>query len=282
MNEKKIYYSRRLGKLKDLPEISFTLTKKLFFSLYLQLSDEGYFQKYFGKDCVDGDSVGELGRDILLVVFLELRKDYLWPIYEKVDGYNEDDLFDVIEFLYEHCSKPIEGNYHSYNNCGMHYHSFDDTKGKETFRNKVNKILNDYSNGFELSDEGQILMLAEKNLEHLFEATIPSEDKENVNQRVDNAVLRFRRHKATLEDRRLALRDLADVLEYLRPQIKITLLSNDEKDIFNIANNFGIRHHNLQQKHNYNKAVWYSWIFYYYLATIHASIRLIAKQAEKD
>jgi hypothetical protein len=66
-------------------------------------------------------------------------------------------------------------------------------------------------------------------------------------------------------------------LEYLRPKMKGVLMSKDEGDIFNIANNFGIRHHNELQKVQYDKAIWYSWLFYYYLATIHAVLRLVAK-----
>jgi hypothetical protein len=51
---------------------------------------------------------------------------------------------------------------------------------------------------------------------------------------------------------------LADVLEWLRPQIKMALLKEDEQDLFNIANNFGIRHMNQNQKLHYDKAVWLS------------------------
>ena len=68
-----------------------------------------------------------------------------------------------------------------------------------------------------------------------------------------------------------------DVLEYLRPQIKALLIKQDESDLFNIANNFGIRHHNEFQKTNYDTPIWLSWMFYYYLATIHAILRKIAK-----
>lgn len=80
-----------------------------------------------------------------------------------------------------------------------------------------------------------------------------------------------------MEDRKDSLRELADVLEYLRPEIKKVLDAKDENDLFNIANNFGIRHHNSQQKVDYDKSIWYSWMFHYYLATIHAALRLIAK-----
>lgn len=36
-----------------------------------------------------------------------------------------------------------------------------------------------------------------------------------------------------------AVLDLADVLEFLRPKLKETLLSKDEQDLFNIAKKFG-------------------------------------------
>jgi hypothetical protein len=49
-------------------------------------------------------------------------------------------------------------------------------------------------------------------------------------------------------------------------------------DLFNIANNFGIRHYNEKQKTNYDQEVWLDWIFYYYLATINTIIRLIKKR----
>ena len=77
-----------------------------------------------------------------------------------------------------------------------------------------------------------------------------------------------------MDDRRNAVRELADVLEYLRPQVK-DHMKDDENDLFNIANNFGIRHHNQKQKTRYDQALWLSWIFYVYLAAIHLVVRKI-------
>ena len=71
-----------------------------------------------------------------------------------------------------------------------------------------------------------------------------------------------------------------DVLEFLRPQLKTVLQSQDEQDLFNIANNFGIRHHRPGQKSDYDKAIWLSWMFYFYLATVNAAVRSIAKSGD--
>jgi hypothetical protein len=273
------YYSTRTGKISETPEITLKMLKKLFMVSYDKLDEDGYFQKYFGYYCVDqGDVKGELGIDINSMIFLGIKKDGLWPLRTKFEDYTEDDLFDMIEFMHDHCSKPISGYYHQYSNCGHHYDIFNDNEGQKHYRDTINYILRDFKEGFEISEAGEILELAYNNIAPLFQADIPSSDSENITKKIDLAVLKFRRHKSTLDDRRDALRELADVLEYLRPDIKKVLASKDESDLFNIANNFGIRHHNVDQKVDYDKAIWYSWIFYYYLATIHAALRLIAKK----
>jgi len=50
-----------------------------------------------------------------------------------------------------------------------------------------------------------------------------------------------------------------------------------QKDLFNIANNFQIRHNNDSQKDNYSQS-WMSWIFYLYLSSIHLLLRIRKKQ----
>ena len=239
--------------------------------------EDGYFQKYFGINCEDGFIEGELGYDISTIIFVNLRKDNLFPVHEKLSNYSEDDLFDMIEFLHDHASKGLTGHYHQWNNCGYHYEEFNDQEGQKHFRETLNPILKEYLNGFEISDSGELLRLSENGLTSLFDADIPSKDNENVKDKIDSAILKFRRFKSTLDDRKEAIRELADVLEFLRPEIKKHLNKKDENDIFNIANNFGIRHHNKDQQNDYNKPIWYSWMFYYYLATIHTVLRISKK-----
>lgn len=278
---KKPYYSIRTGKNPLSERIDLPTLIKLFSTLYPQLDHGGYFQQDLGFFCVDAGFVpGTLGHDIEGVLLLELRKSNLTPIPDKIEKYSEDDLFDIIEFLYDHCSKPIERTYHSFCDCGWHCHKFDREAGRAEYREKVCRILSIYQAGYELSCDGEILTLPDSGLADLLEAPVPIFDPENIEARIEAARIKFRRHRSSLDERRDAIRDLADVLEYLRPKLKGILTNKDENDLFNLANNFGIRHHNETQKVKYNKPVWYSWMFYYYLATIHAVMRLIAK-AEK-
>lgn len=275
---KRDYYSVRTGKITPDQQVNFEVLKKLFSVTYNKLNADGYFQKYFGIDCTDGFIPGELGEEVEAIMFVNLRKDNLYPIHKNLPNYTEDDFFDVIEFLHDHCSKGLNGHYHSWNNCGYHYEEFNDIEGQKHFRELLNPILREYKDGFEISESGEILILSDNGLSNLFEADIPTNDKENISNKINSAILKFRRHKSTLDDRREAIRELADVLEFLRPAIKEHLNKKDESDLFNIANNFGIRHHNKDQQTEYDKAIWYSWIFYYYLATLHAVLRMTNKK----
>jgi hypothetical protein len=207
-------------------------------------------------------------------MLIKLRTDGLWPIEEKYQGYNEDNFFDVVEYLYTCISKPIDGDYHNFSGCGMHWQTFNQLEGQSIYVRRVNEILALYREPFELSSSGEVLRAADEGFQPMFAAEAPTKDSK-VESRIASAVLRYRRHGSSIEERRLAVRDLADVLEYLRPKMKTVLDSKDESDLFNIANNFGIRHHNPNQKIGYDAALWLSWMFYFYLATIHVVLRKI-------
>ncbi|WP_199315330.1 hypothetical protein [Aerosakkonema funiforme] len=286
MNSRK-YYSARTGKNPNESRYDLTTLRRLFRDLYLRFLNDDYFQEAFGYDCVDyGRVQGKLGSDIEVQMFRLIRKPDLWPIQNKCEAYSEDDLFDVIEFIYEHISKPINGRYHRFNDCGMHYNTFDKNTGQQEFREQVNQILCDYKEGYELSENGEILELPENGLENLFVENLPIYDHDNVEQRVESAIKKFRSYRSSLDEKHDAIRDLADVLEFLRPKIKelAEKYNPDEQylykftqNTYDIANNCGIRHHNNKQKQDYDKDIWYNWIFYYYLATIHVFVRLIKK-----
>lgn len=268
------FYSIRTGKNQNKDGFALDDLKNLFQRVYNNMTEEGYFSESFGYWCVDADNVPGKVSDVELEILLKIRKKTLWPVHTYIEQYSEEDLFDIIEFLFMHVSKPIDGTYHSYNNCGMHWETFNKAEGQKEFRLKINDVLGMYIGRYELNEKGEIFSKPEVGFENIFEADIPSRNK-SISDRVNSAISQYRRHGSTLDDRRQAVRDLADVLEYLRPKTKAIFTKQDEQDLFNIANNFGIRHHNDKQKTNYDKALWLSWMFYYYLATIHVILRKI-------
>ena len=277
-----VLLSVRTGKNPGGVSLDLAALLKLFKAQFEQLSDAGYFQQAFGYWCVDSEDVpGSLGMDIGGVMLLELRKENLWPVLTCCLEYSEDDLFDVVEFLYDNVSKPTEGYLHSYGGCGYHYHSFNREEGRAEFRARINRLLASYEHPYELLQDGELASKADPGLENLLKADLPHTDPTRIESRVEAAIAKFRRHRSSFEDRRDALRNLADVLEFLRPRVRAVLASQDEADLFNIANNFGVRHHNEKQKTEYDQAIWLSWMFYYYLATIHAALRLIEKNEQK-
>ena len=229
---KREYFSVRTGKIKPTEIIDLKVLKKLFLLVYKKFGKDGYFHKYFGYYCVDqGEVTGQLGYDLKDVMFIHLKKENLFPITSEIENYSEDDLFDVIEFLHDYCSKGIDGYFHQHNGCGYHYEEFNDKEGRHYYREQINPILKDYSYGFELSADGEILQLADSGLSYLFQADVPAADTENIVNKINNAVLKFRRHKSTMDERQDSIRELVDVLEYLRPKAKELLESKDEKDL---------------------------------------------------
>jgi hypothetical protein len=191
----------------------------------------------------------------------------------------EDHIFDALEFLYDHVSKPGElvglprdGDDGSYD-----YDGYDDEEGQEEFRNKANSLLADYKTGFELTREGTILALGTHGLQHMLDAEIITYDDENVDSKVRSAIAKWRNRHFSLSEKKEAIRELADVFEWLKKTKKLgtVLDGKDESAIFEIANKFAIRHHDPKQKTNYDRPIWYSWIFHFYLATYHAAIRLL-------
>jgi len=276
MSQRK-YYSGRRPKT-PRAKIGIGLLRALVASVFSEFEQKGYFQEAIGYHCVDeGDVVGTMGADIEAYFFRALRKPNLYPIQSSSSNYSRDDGFDVIELLFDHVSKPIDGHYHGWDNCGWHYYNFDKETGQRDFGDAVNDVLRDYGRGYELSADGEIIALADTGLRPLLEQELAEHDPENVERRVDAAIRKFRHRNSTVDDRRDAVKSLADVLEFLRPKLKSAMLKKDEADLFNIANNFGVRHHNRQQKTGYEARIWLTWMFYVYLATIHAVVRVLAR-----
>lgn len=264
------YYSTRKGQTED-PSIDLDLLRKLFVATYRTFEAKHYFDEAFGTECTDtGYTPGTAGADIETFVFRKLRKKSMYPI--NAEEYSEGDIFDWIELMYDLVSKPEGGHYHSWNNCGWHYDKYDKPVGQVEFRGEINEILADYSGGYELSPVGEVRQLPEAGLDKLLAAPLPAVIKTTDHDRVLAAIDLFRKRDATKHDRLNAVRMLADVLEPLRNQLSKVITEKDEKDLFHIANAFGIRHNKDDQKSQYDP-VWLSWMFYHYLTTIHVVTR---------
>ena len=274
----KKYWSQRKG---INTKFDFSALKMAVNSIYLDFNDKGYFQEYYGYHCVDsGYSYGKAGINISNFIFRKIRRKLEWPF--NFDLFDEDTLFDIIELLHDTISYPVSGYFHEYAQCGYHYSSFDALKGQTEYRNEINEVIADYENGYMLGLDGNIQYILTSGLNELTMAKIPSQigEENKIDIKIERAIFKYRDRHSKIHDRREAIRELADVLEYLKLSLKEDMTTDDEKellkiqkDLSNIANNYQIRHNNDTQRDNYNLS-WMSWIFYLYLSSIHLLLRI--------
>jgi hypothetical protein len=270
------YWSERQGRGPTAVALDFERLKKLLLTVLDELSDRDYFVESFGYYCVDNDWVdGALGRSPERWFLVNLGRDNVWPYRTHGPAYDTDTLFDVLEAVHDLVSKPVDGWYHDYSGCGMHWRTFDRSAGQEELRSQVNPLLERFETPLELSASGEVVALVPSEMRGLLDAPIPaSADSELVASRIESAIALYRSRNSTKVDRRHATRELADVLEALRSEIKEEMLPKDERELFHLANGFAIRHNTRDQRKDYDDAIWLSWAFYVYLATIHAVLRL--------
>jgi len=262
------YYSSRNNLIRlTLDKLSSKLR-----SLFLLFRSNDYLK---GKAGITDDHIPN---SIKHEAALSLNFDFFsWLELKRVE-ITEDHIFDAIEFLYDHVSKPGEWSEIDY---GVYdYRSYDDDAGQEEFKSQANVFLADYKDGYELTIDGHILALDTDGLKDILNAEIIPYDETNVDSKVRNAITKWRNRQLILSEKREAIKELAEVFEWLKDVkiLKDVLDKKDEADIFNIANNFHIRHHKTKQKTNYDPKIWYPWIFHFYLATYHASIRLLIRK----
>jgi hypothetical protein len=142
----------------------------------------------------------------------------------------------------------------------------------------VNKILARYNNGWEMKSDFEIVELAPIGLGELLTADLPANTDNDSRERVKRAVEKYRKRSSSRHDRRDAVIELAGALEPLREKAKSYLGSKDENQLFDILNNFGIRHNNKRQKEDYDP-IWLSALFYHSLTMIHLIGHLSQKRS---
>ena len=95
-----------------------------------------------GRRCVDsGFEPGFAGTNMKAYALLSLQRANIWPFNETYKAWDEEGVFTVIEFLYDHISKPQEKSYHGWNECGYHYSNFDKVGGQGEYRERMNVML---------------------------------------------------------------------------------------------------------------------------------------------
>jgi hypothetical protein len=248
--------------------------------LVAELQKAGYLVRAFGQECVIGDSWGVLGEIPADAVHTALGREGLWPPSTCQQRYSTDDLFDVVEFLADHIRRPTRIQPHDFNGCGPHYEAFDQVRGLQVYRWRLNEILDRSSLGVTLGEHGRLERTAAAGVEDLVAVVRATDNVHDADtDELHHALEQFRIREAPVLDRRQAVISLAGILERRRDLLKTELLSKDEGALFTIANGFAIRHQKADQRRDYDAEVYLEWIFYWYLATIHLTNRITADRA---
>jgi len=257
--------------------LSLTGTVREFIRVIGDFETRGYFENVFDKDCVDSPAQV----DPSAYLEREIGVPNVWPLRETSLSGDQDLFFDVIEVLHDQVARPRSRWLHPYAGCGWHYSSFSLDTGRQLYRWRVNKLLDRSDLGLRLAeggeDQGRLVAATDQARTDLATAMASRSDP-GTGDLVRHALALYRARNASEHDKRSAAVALAGVLEERRGLLKSELVSKDEGALFQIANQFAIRHRNDHQNADYDP-VFLDWVFWWYLATIELTDRLLARQS---
>jgi hypothetical protein len=237
----------------------------------------GYFVLTFGQVCVNHrprpNSSPVLERRLGYDVFG-------WPLQHARGGWEFDHFCDLVEVLHDLVARPTSRSY-PYVGCGWHYSNFSPGPARRLYRWRVNRLLASSTLDLRLAEEGEdvgrLVRVEPTGLEDLSERALQAATPET-SDRLGHAIALFRSRNATVEERRSAVIALASILEERRDLLKAELLTKDETALFQIANQFAVRHQRADQRGDYDP-VFLDWLFWWYLGTVQLTDQLLARQA---
>lgn len=272
------YWSARKGRSRSIAVFDTAATVRAFVELIHELDEAGYFEKRFGKDCVD-DPRGE--GSFAAAIEQQIGVADLWPLDQNTLVGDSDMLFDTVEVLHDLVSRPLTRYVHPYAGCGYHHGDFEIESGRTVYRWRVNKILDRTELGLRLADEGddvgRLVPVTDDARTDLVHAVVTRDDGEPSDQ-VRHALALFRERGADRHQKRSAVAALHLVLEERRyTAVDAAMAKKDSGAIFEIANGFHIRHQDAKQRRDYDD-FYLDWIFWVYLASIELTNRVIDQQ----
>ncbi|MET8168826.1 hypothetical protein ABZT34_32020 [Streptomyces sp. NPDC005329] len=250
-------------------------TRRDFARLINDFADNGYLAEAFGEECVDDPN--DLP-DASQVIDRRLGIPGLWPLAPET--WDEDTFFGLIEVFHDLVSRPRTRRYHSYSGCGWHHSEFHNGPARILYRGKVNQLLREASIEYELAAEGEdlgrLVALTDDARSTLVHRAL-NDSAPDITTRIRHAIALFRGRDTTVESKRSAIVTLAGILEERRALLKEQIGKPDEGALFEIANRYDLRHRKADQRGEYDEA-FLDWIFWWYLATVELTNRLIASR----
>lgn len=203
----------------------------------------------------------------------------LWPLTP--EWWDGDTFYGLVEVFHDLVSRPRRRRPHSFSGCGWHHLEFHNGPARILYRWKANRLLSEAGIEYELAAEGEdlgrLVAVTDDARSQLVHRAL-KDSPPDTTASVRHAIALFRARDTSPESKRSAVFNLGRILEDRCGLIKENFLKKDEGALFLIANQFDLRHRNAGQQGEYDQA-FLDWIFWWYLATVELTNRLIASRA---
>lgn len=269
-------WSERQRQRKPVERLSSEDVPRQFSEMVHDLASRGYLDK-LPHACRNGRAAAtRTNRDLRQLVGFPDTGD-IWPLRETHEEWSHTQLLDLIEAFHDVVARPRLRLTASER--GSRYGDFAIEPGRRLYRWQVNALLGRSTVTFRLAEEGEDVgrLVATTDAARAELVSTMLGPGETTGGRVPHALALFRDRGATEHNKRSAIVALAGVLEERRAVLKEHLYQKDEGALFTIANEFALRHQAESQKADYDP-VFLDWVFWWYLATIELSDRLLARQ----
>lgn len=208
---KKLFTERHGGTKPRVLEKLDHITRRGLLGLIEARIDEEWFGEAFPFACPDGR--GNAGCDNQKLKDMAAAYGVIWPADYR-DGHepqSDGQIFDLIEFSYEHIALPDAYDSHSY--MGHSHYTYDQQAGREKFQDEVNRMFERNGIAFNL-EHGEVMRIAPSVLQEvLAQTTFDTGD------RILDDILEVARQKflnRSLDVRRESLEKLWDAWERLK------------------------------------------------------------------
>ena len=245
------------------------------------LQNRGYLDWIAPRGCDARPPPSPAAEVLAAEIEQRVRVDGLWPL--RYQDWESDTFYDLIEVVHDLVARPRHRDQHAGDGCSGHYSDFAQTPAQMLYRWEVDQLLDRYGVGLRLAaggeDKGRLVHTAGDDRDELVEQALQTPHPGDRNA-VRHAIALFRSRGADREIKRSAVLALHRVLEDRRTLIETELMSKDAGALFQIANKFDLRHSGQRQRTDYEDA-YLDWIFWWYLATLELTDRIVATQGEK-
>lgn len=278
------YYNKRHGLMPENEmSVSLEQLQKFWKETYDYFKTNGFLQlAEAGVENVKSKLALKMAPSPEQFLFTHTGRLNLYPItIKKLNECSESDTFTLIEIYYNQVE---ECKWETNEDDSFSWHTKSD-EPRRIYATYVNNILRFYKSGFYLEPTlGFIMPLPNEALKHQLKS-IDEAIPDDVYQKLSEATKNYYRFDANIEGKRKAIASLADILESIREDLKN--LFNEEygiakathdNSIFQIVNNYCIRHNNKKQCSNYSTEIWFDWMMQNYTSVIIAFYRLLSKK----